>query len=57
MKNLKKYMSLLLALVLCLGMVACGAKDSDEEYGYEEALRIWKGTGLRWKESVQPRRY
>lgn len=36
MKNLKKYMSLLLALVLCLGMVACGAKDSDEEYGYEE---------------------
>ena len=57
-------MSLLLALVLCLGMVACGAKDSDEEYGYEEdvydgeiSIEDLKGTGLRWKESVQPRRY
>ena len=41
MKNWKKYASLLLALVLCLSMAACGEKDSyDEEVSYDGAISI-----------------
>ena len=41
MKNLKKYMGLLLALVMCLSMAACGEKDSyDEEVSYDGAISI-----------------
>ncbi len=33
---MKKYVGLLMVLILCLSMAACGEKGSDEEYGYEE---------------------
>ena len=33
---MKKYVGLLMELILCLSMAACGEKGSDEEYGYEE---------------------
>ena len=38
MKRWKKYASLLLALVLCLCMAACGGEDSTEEDYYEEEV-------------------
>ena len=38
MKNWKKYASLLLALMMCLSLAACGEKDSKEEDIYDEEV-------------------
>ena len=38
MKHLKKYISLLLALMMCLSLAACGEKDSEEEDIYDEEV-------------------
>ena len=35
MKRMKKYLTLLLALVLCLSMAACGSDDADEDNLYD----------------------
>ena len=54
MKNWKKYASLLLALVLCLSMAACGDKDAPEtiqnlalnasvEFDYSQFMGTWLG--------------
>ena len=40
MKSLKKYMALLLALVMCLSMAACGDKGSYEEESYDEEISM-----------------
>ena len=40
MKSLKKYMALLLALLMCLSMAACGEKDSYEEESYDGEISI-----------------
>ena len=41
MKNLKKYVGLLLALVMCLSMAACGGKDgNDGEVSNDGEIRI-----------------
>lgn len=40
MKSLKKHMSLLLALLMCLSMAACGEKDSYEEESYDGEISI-----------------
>ncbi len=41
MKNLKKPISLLLALILCLSIAACGEKDSYEEIRIEDLEGFW----------------
>ena len=38
MKHLKQYIGLLLALMMCLSLAACGEKDSEEEDIYDEEV-------------------
>ena len=44
MKHLNKYLSLALALVLCLSLAACGESNEDLSL-----IHIWGGTSARWR--------
>ena len=49
MKRWKKYTSLLLVLILCLSMAACGGKDGNEaEVNYEENISDDGEISIMW---------
>ena len=57
MKNRKSYYSLLLALVLAAGMVACGTKpaeDTDGKDGSEEAKALYELSLIHISEPTRP---
>ena len=59
MKHVERFLSLALALVLCLGLAACGESNSNEDYGDDgsdynlygvpDSIEGWSRTVNRWQ--------
>ena len=57
MKHVNKYLSLALALVLCLSLAACGESNEDfgddgsdyNLYGVPDSFEGWSRTANRWR--------
>ena len=60
MKHVNKYLSLALALVLCLSLAACGESNEDygddgsdyNLYGVPDSFEGWSRTANRWRTCI-----